>query len=380
VIYIKKKMFTPEEKMCLLNRLPPLELSYEPKLHKKVYAPLYYIIPKGPKALVWYTYWKEEHICLLVKLNERGNYSDVEAFPSVFADSLALGTIIYGTYFLQAQRHYFTCEQLYYYKGLPAAKKPYQETLHLLLELFTHQVEQIAHTKSSLVIGLPVITENYEEALEQLESLPYRTYGVGTMGPRAADYKITICNKPICNKPICNKPICNKPMPMQRPVPTCNKPICNNPMQRPVPTCNKPICNNPMQRPVPICNKPIGNKPNPFLSTKAIFKVKAGLAADNYHLYTAEDTLYETAMVPTYKCSVMMNALFRTIKENANLDLLEESDDDEEFENTQMDKFVDLEKTILMECVYSKRFKKWQPVKIVPPHLTATTLKELPKI
>jgi hypothetical protein len=75
-----------------------------------------------------------------------------------------------------------------------------------------------------------------------------------------------------------------------------------------------------------------------------------------------------------------MNALFRTIKENANLDLLEESDDDEEFENTQMDKFVDLEKTVLMECVYSKRFKKWQPNKTVPSHLAAVTLKDLPKI
>ena len=40
----------------------------------------------------------------------------------------------------------------------------------------------------------------------------------------------------------------------------------------------------------------------------------------------------------------MMNSLFRTIKENDNLDLLEESDDDEEFENIQIDKFVNLEK------------------------------------
>ena len=82
-------MFTPEEKMQFLNRLPPLELSYEPKLHKKVYSPLYYIVPKGPKALVWYTYWKEQNVCLLIKLNERGNYSDVQLFSSVFSDQLA---------------------------------------------------------------------------------------------------------------------------------------------------------------------------------------------------------------------------------------------------------------------------------------------------
>ena len=39
-------------------------------------------------------------------------------------------------------------------------------------------------------------------------------------------------------------------------------------------------------------------------------------------------------------------------QENANLDLLEESDDEDEFENTHLDKFVDLEKTVLMECVF----------------------------
>jgi hypothetical protein len=111
--------------------------------------------------------------------------------------------------------------------------------------------------------------------------------------------------------------------------------------------------------------------------SKTFFTVKADLAADNYHLYTSENTLYDTALVPTYKCSVLLNALFRNIKENANLDLLEESDDEEEFENTQIDKFVDLEKTVIMECVYSKRFKKWQPLKTAPPNSKIISAKEL---
>ena len=111
-------MFTPEEKMQLFSRLPNLELSYEPRLHKKVYAPLYYIIPKGPKALVWYTYWGDQNVCLLVLLNERGNYSDIRLYKSVFSDALALGTVIYGTHFIYQGNSYFSCEQLYYYKGV----------------------------------------------------------------------------------------------------------------------------------------------------------------------------------------------------------------------------------------------------------------------
>ena len=349
-------MFTAEEKTNLLNRLPPLELSYEPKLHKKVYAPVYYIIPKGPKALIWYTYWHEQNICLLIKINERGNYSDVQCFPTTFGDALALGTVIYGTYFLHEQRHYFTCEQLYYYKGLHVAKKTYNERLNLLLEMFTVQIEQVAHTTTSLVVGLPLMTETYEEALAQLDSLPYKTYGIGA--PR------TSAHTHASPKPTHAVPI--------HAVPTHAVPIHAAP--------------NAFTKPVAVSTHSVSTHsvsthavPNAF-TNKAIFKVKADLAADNYHLYTAEDVFYETAMIPTYKCSVMMNALFRNIKENANLDLLEESDEEDDFENTQIDKFVDLEKTCTMECVYSKRFKKWQPLKTILKNGKIISLKELQHI
>jgi hypothetical protein len=59
-----------------------------------------------------------------------------------------------------------------------------------------------------------------------------------------------------------------------------------------------------------------------------------------------------------------MNTIFRKIKENTNLDLLEESDDEEEFENEDPDKFVNLEKSCYMKCVYNNKFKKWEPVKV----------------
>ena len=54
---------------------------------------------------------------------------------------------------------------------------------------------------------------------------------------------------------------------------------------------------------------------------------------------------FDTAFIPDYKTSVFMNKLFRIIKENDNLDKLEESDDEEEFENTKTDKFVYLNKS-----------------------------------
>jgi hypothetical protein len=306
-------LFTPEEKMQLFNRLPALELSYEPKMHKKVYSPLYYIIPKGPKALLWYTYWGEENVCLLIMLNERGNYSDIKVFRSVFSDALALGTIIYGTHFTHQGKPYFTCQQLHYYKGVNVKNK---EKISMLLEMFQKHIEQLAYTSDSLIVGLPVITEKWEEALEVLDTLPYKTYGIGAF---ISETTIRTTQRAL-----------------------------------PLKALEKPFKET--------IKAPIKALDNPFIR-KGMFKVKAGLAADTYYLYNVSDDAYiGVAMVPTYKCSVMLNGLFRTIKENGNLDLLEESDDEDEFENTQLDKFVDLEKTILMECVFLKKFQKWQPM------------------
>jgi hypothetical protein len=59
-----------------------------------------------------------------------------------------------------------------------------------------------------------------------------------------------------------------------------------------------------------------------------------------------------------------MNKLFRKIKENTNLDALEESDDEEEFENDNEDKYVYLDRTYNMVCDYNYKFKKWTPIRI----------------
>ena len=72
--------------------------------------------------------------------------------------------------------------------------------------------------------------------------------------------------------------------------------------------------------------------------------------------------------IPNYDTSVMMNKIFRNIKENENLDALEESDDDEDFENICDDKYVDLTKSYNMECVYNHERSKWLPKKITNAH------------
>jgi hypothetical protein len=101
-------------------------------------------------------------------------------------------------------------------------------------------------------------------------------------------------------------------------------------------------------------------------SNRKVFKVIAETQNDIYTLYDERDIECGLACIPTYEVSKMMNALFRNIKENRNLDSLEESDDEDEFENISLDKFItDKSRVIKMECEYVAKFKKWQPIKPV---------------
>ena len=100
----------------------------------------------------------------------------------------------------------------------------------------------------------------------------------------------------------------------------------------------------------------------------SIFQVRADIQFDIYHLYAYGQTgpaYYDIAYIPNYKSSVFMNGLFRNIKENKNLDYIEESDDEDDFENCKEDKYVDLKKIVYMECVFNPKFKRWVPVKVV---------------
>jgi hypothetical protein len=101
---------------------------------------------------------------------------------------------------------------------------------------------------------------------------------------------------------------------------------------------------------------------------EVVFLVKPDIQNDIYYLYCLDQNLKEEqhsiANVPDYNTSVMMNKLFRIVKENNNLDALEESDDEDEFENEDISKFVHLDKSYKMVCQYNHKFKKWTPVKL----------------
>ena len=100
-----------------------------------------------------------------------------------------------------------------------------------------------------------------------------------------------------------------------------------------------------------------------------VFKVYADIQHDIYKLYCKQNThdvFVGYAYIPDYKTSIYMNSLFRKIVENNNLDLIEESESEEDFENIEPDKFINNKNGLPILCYYNKKFNKWIPKKHVP--------------
>ena len=102
--------------------------------------------------------------------------------------------------------------------------------------------------------------------------------------------------------------------------------------------------------------------------SNVIFHVTPDIKSDIYNLFITKDNkleFYDCAFIPDYETSVRMNRLFRNIKENENLDALEESDDEFDFEDDRLDKYVYLDRSYKMNCQFNYKFKKWMPLSIV---------------
>ena len=281
--------------------MPQIELSYDKILHKKVYANIYSLIPYGQKVLAWFTYHKGNNICLFMHLNYYNNITKVEPISLCYDKELSYGTILYGTYFFCKESKFFTCEDIFYFKGENVEKEEFSSKLKILNLIFSNYLEQKAYNKNFVIFGLPYMNNNLHNAFLKIKDMPYNIYSIGFHNLNQSIKEGILINKHIN-------------------------------------------------------------------SVENIFKIRANINQDIYSLHCRLDNgddFYSYAGIFNYKTSIMMNNLFRTIKENKNLDLLEESDDEEEFENIDEDRFVNLKKIVYMKCVYNKKFRKWSPVEVV---------------
>jgi hypothetical protein len=272
----------------------------------------YYVLkPKGRKAYLWFTYYKKDLLCLLIFINNYSNISDetnefyyynINYDKRLCFNNVLLNGIYFYKTINKVMKHYFILDNVVNYNSFNLDKLTSNDLNNFTCKLNLYKLVLPLLINSNYHIYLGIILDNYSNIFKFIYKLDYNLYSIACYN----------------NTRFLGNFLINNSCALEKSVP-------------------------------------------------ANFKVYACINQDIYKLYILEnneEVFYDYALIDSYKTSVFMNGLFRTIKENSNLDLLEESDCEEEFENTNLDKFVNLEKSYIIECIYNKKFKKWIPISL----------------
>jgi hypothetical protein len=316
-------MLTQEEKLDLLRDFPNVKLSYEKIIHKKVYNfDVLLAIPEGKKCFAWFTSFKNKMLCILLQVDDKNKkeIQHIKVVNSCFSSSLCYGTLFFGTLFYHMDNPFFSIEDIYLYKGKDLSYYNFNFKINKISNILEYEIKQISYNNHFVVFGLPIIAKTNEDFDKKLTTISYKLNSVQYISFSKKSYYTLLFEE----------------------FKSCRE------YSKPNPVVN---INTSLEKPA--------------LSKKdKIFICKPDIQNDIYHLYSLENEYTGLACIPDYKTSVMMNKLFRVIKENNDLDTLEESDDEEEFENENIDKFVYLDRSYKMICNFNNKFKKWTPIKI----------------
>jgi hypothetical protein len=315
----------------LINRFPHFEPSYETLSHKKVSDNYDFAIaiPTGKKSYLWYTFYKGGDGVFLIDMNKDGRVLQCLKIDHIYKSDVLYGTLLYGVYLQETNA--FLIEDIYYYKGTTLKGLVSGEKFTYLSKFLSND---ITNTTKNMTISMPVCWKAtncaYDAIPEDIKlTIPYPIHHI--------QYRVLNDVMPFVNVTINKRPTIEK-----------KKVVV------------QPVKSNSILR---IDYNKIRN------GMRERFAVRADLQCDIYRLYASDNNgkrvYYNTAYIPTYNTSVFMNSHFRMIKENTNIDFIEESDDEDDFQNTNLDKNVDLDKEIIFECEYKHKFKRWIPRKII---------------
>ena len=316
----------------VLQKFPKFELSYENITHKKVHnANVILAIPEGKRFFTWFTSYNHENICFSLEIDDNNKIKNIKKLNTSFMDCL-LGTIFYGTMFKYNDISCFSIEDIYYYKGQNYIYTPYSNKLQLLKDIFTNEISQSLLNNRFTVFGMPLIYSDFNLLLTDIQNLPYKI----------SQLKFRFFEKNNSRK-IMTMNYYNQTKNTEQ--------IDKKIVQRDRDTYQKDTYQNQRDK----------NKKT------AIFKIMAGTEPDIYNLFITKngnEEYYDIAIIPDYKTSVMMNSLFRNIKENINLDAIEESDDETDFEDGREDKYTYLDRSFNIKCEFNYKFKRWIPISL----------------
>ena len=341
-----------------------MKISYEVNSYKKVSGDRFYVIPRGKKCMAWFTMYKNAPEVLFFDLDPR-DHSKVKfvsirkihstcAAPSLFQGT---GTVMYGTLFAHGARQLFGVENIHVYRNACVDHMSVRDKDELLHDIFANEGLGVVPPTSSTYsntnsttgdlvwFGIAVKYTSYAEALRSANTpseIPYPVYAI------QGRYHTQTDNKYYQN--------------------------CQNQGQVPLATAvpQRHYHQSPIQVQPP--TQPQQSYRQYQQPASKIFIVSPEPQVDMYTLRCPATRAVEPepAHIGDYKTSAMMNTIFRNVRENASLDAIEESDDEDAFQNlhkSQMRGYIKCEDSVpaevAMVCAYNYKFKRWSPLKPV---------------
>lgn len=349
-------MYVTNESKQILQNFPNVKLSYETIIHKKVYkSDIIYAIPKGKKCFVWFTYYKGERACIILEYFNN-KVKNIQVTNVSCKEELFLGTIMYGTLFTCTNNNnLFTIENLHYYKGDNTTYNNWHTKLETIHHIMQNEIRKTLVNSSFLIFGLPIISNDVNDIIQQIRNVNYPIQNIQFMLFNNSNRHLSLSMDKINTSQL---HISN----------TTPNTIPNTKYNTTLPKGKHH-------------SSGITNKNRRYNYNKCVFQVKAELQNDIYNLYCYNQNnvlqYYDKASVPSYATSVLLNNLFRNIKENDDLDVIEESEDEEEFENEELDKYVDINKSYKMLCEYNYKHNKWVPKQLAKERDVICNIKDI---
>jgi len=342
------------EQTILKQRFPQIELSYETDAHKKVLNSKYDIcvsIPTGKKYFAWFTYEPSRSTDACYIIDKQGLH-----FTQVKIEShtlLSLNTIVYGT-LCELPNKFFVIEDIHCYCGLSMKQMTFANKMTFIKQLLDLLNQQ--NDEPEITFVLPYMTKINQDTLSNIIDDPvfydsmidktaYMTHHVQF---RSSEHITSYLNHNYKKNTAKTQLVHITPL------------VINMPR-------------NDIDYAVALQKK------------EAVFLVSADVDDDIYHLYCYDNqsetqyTYVDIAYIGTLRESKFMNGLFRNIRENTNIDLGEESEDEDIFQNVSPDKYVDLTKRIKMLCVFHSRWRRWIPVSVVPDNMRVININDIIK-
>jgi hypothetical protein len=340
--FVSRRFPTSEAKLAYETTIPATK-----QISKTDYD-ICFAIPYGKKAFLWHTFYEDQKVAFLIEINRENQFGEVTklGFSPMKNADFELGTIVSGVLYeedmQEKTRKIFVMDDIHMHKGHPLSRKTFREKSGYLYDFLQNQAYDLR-------IVLPIFGNTEQENLQdKIDRIPYN---IRHFQYRSSSHILPHLCMSALKKPGFGVPSMGSAATVTSTVITVASANSNTNAKKYKMNWRFDFS-------------------KPAYRRTALFYVKADPMFDVYFLGAMQEKTIvycQNALIQNYKSSVLLNSLFRNIRENANIDAIEESDDEEDFEDVRENKYVDLEKEVIMECVFHYKFKKWMPIRVVSP-------------